>query len=400
MLGVPLLAIALLIFAGLTARVDRRRNEVRDAMAGDLDLHPALARDRAGEVAHAEMTDVDRVDRRRSDADVGDMVERRRDPGAVADHRVGSVHGRQHTDRHDRRPSFLIIGSARSATTEVIEALGQHPQVQTALPTVKEPHFFSAPDRLTPWARRHRVNDWARYQELFDDDGARAWGEASPGYMDPDDASNIANRIKDRLPDVRLITLLRSPVDRLWSSWLTFEGGDLNHLPDFEGYFCRHLHDMSLGLSPYVQTFGRQRLLVKLFEDMIRVNRFMSDPNLAFFWRDIFAHIGVDDDFEPKLGQANRGGVPRSRLKGKLLGLGPELRNWCLKHRVPQPPDAALAWARRRLHEARQRNLKPSEKMPPSLRRELALVQQPEVERLCAMLDWDAAKLPQEWRAP
>lgn len=271
----------------------------------------------------------------------------------------------------------MIIGSARSGTTALVEAIGRHPRVQTCLPTIKEPHFFSDPARLTPWAQRHRVGDWDRYQRLFDRDDALAWGEASPGYMDPVDAPEVARRIRDRLPDVRLIAILRRPLNRLWSSWLEFEGGDPSRPEEFIAYAREHMHDMSEGLRPYLELFPREQLLVLLHEDMVRAGQ--------DWWKRVFEHLAVEP-IDPHLERSNAGGRPRNKLLGQLLALGPEARNLWLRGGLPMPPDRVLAPIRSTLHRWRQRNLAPPAKLPADIARELEPGEMIEVLRLDHML--------------
>ena len=106
-----------------------------------------------------------------------------------------------------RLPTFLVIGAMRSGTTSLARYLGVHPDVFMA--PEKEVHFFD----------RHWVRgvDW--YRERFA--GAtteRAVGEATPAYLH-DEAAPA--RIAEVLPQVKLVVLLRDPVDRAYSHyWL------------------------------------------------------------------------------------------------------------------------------------------------------------------------------------
>jgi len=101
-------------------------------------------------------------------------------------------------------PTFLVIGAQKSATTSMVHDLGRHPEVFT-LP--QEVHFFD----------RHyeRGLDWYR-QRFFGGERARAVGESSPSYMYLEDA---VERIARDLPAVRLIAILRNPVDRAYSHY-------------------------------------------------------------------------------------------------------------------------------------------------------------------------------------
>lgn len=104
-------------------------------------------------------------------------------------------------------PSFLIIGAARAGTTSLHAYLMRHPLV--AEPTHKELHFFDLNvDRGLDWYRRHfpAVPPGNRSGVVT--------GEASPYYLFH---PAVPARVKAALPDVRLVALLRNPIDRAYS---------------------------------------------------------------------------------------------------------------------------------------------------------------------------------------
>ncbi len=140
-----------------------------------------------------------------------------------------------------RRPDFLCIGAQKAGTTWLHAMLGQHPDV--FLPPIKEIHFFDyihipahrgwvetafAKDvarlRRTGWSaeyldrltRRRRVNDpW--YSAVFMHPEARGkrLGEITPAYsILPEAGIAHVRRIN---PDMRLIFVIREPVDRALS---------------------------------------------------------------------------------------------------------------------------------------------------------------------------------------
>ncbi|MFB6374220.1 MAG: sulfotransferase domain-containing protein [Bradymonadaceae bacterium] len=111
-------------------------------------------------------------------------------------------------------PNFLIIGTEKGGTTWLYEQLRAHPNVY--LPPTKEPHFFNQYDsNLTSDTNWHRGLEY--YRRLFrKHDGEAAVGEATPMYLcDPE----APGRIKETLDEVRLICLLRDPVDRAYSHY-------------------------------------------------------------------------------------------------------------------------------------------------------------------------------------
>lgn len=107
-----------------------------------------------------------------------------------------------------RLPSFIIIGAQRAGTTSLFNALAQHPMISPSV--VKEVHYFDFRyHRGERWYRSHfPMLPGRRYHE------GHQWGEASPFYLfDP----FVPARVRALLPDVKLIALLRNPIDRAYS---------------------------------------------------------------------------------------------------------------------------------------------------------------------------------------
>jgi Sulfotransferase domain len=136
-------------------------------------------------------------------------------------------------------PDFIIIGAPKAGTTALHDALVNHPQLY--LSPVKEPKFFlcdgQPPD---PAGQRgpgdaHSAREWVwrpeEYQQLF----AAAppgtlTGESTPLYL-RDHAAH--QRIRDQVPSVKLIAVLRDPVDRAYSNWTHLWCDGLEPVADF-----------------------------------------------------------------------------------------------------------------------------------------------------------------------
>lgn len=107
-------------------------------------------------------------------------------------------------------PDFLIIGAQKCGTTSLFNYLIQHPHV--ASPAKKEIHFFNRYyQKGTNWYRSY-------FPTLFSKLGRQdlLTGEASTGYICHPHAPN---RIARELTQVKLIALLRNPVDRAYSHY-------------------------------------------------------------------------------------------------------------------------------------------------------------------------------------
>ncbi len=102
---------------------------------------------------------------------------------------------------------FLIIGAQKCATTTLFEHLRGHPRIN--MPLEKEVPFFSGPD--------YCESGWSDYaHKYFGDADERLWGKATPQYLC--DAA-APERIWALMPAVKLVVILRDPIDRTWSHY-------------------------------------------------------------------------------------------------------------------------------------------------------------------------------------
>ena len=102
-----------------------------------------------------------------------------------------------------RMPDFLGIGTQKGGTTSLHQWLSHHPQVY--LPECKEVHYFDLNyNESQNWYKRHFENA-KRSQKC---------GEITPFYLFH---PSSAKRIKQTIPEIKLIVLLRDPVERVIS---------------------------------------------------------------------------------------------------------------------------------------------------------------------------------------
>jgi hypothetical protein len=109
--------------------------------------------------------------------------------------------------------NFVVAGVQKGGTTALFDYLAAMGDV--ALSRLKETHFFD--DETRDWAR----SDYGAYHALFDDPPgprgpSRPCGEATPIYSYWPGA---LERIAAYNPAMRLILVLRDPVERAWSHW-------------------------------------------------------------------------------------------------------------------------------------------------------------------------------------
>lgn len=110
-------------------------------------------------------------------------------------------------------PDFLIIGSQRCGTTSLYRYLCRHPSILPALR--KEVHYFDLNfDQGVEWYRAQ----FPRLRRAANDDRDQSpdyvTGEASPYYLYH---PQVPERVLDLIPQVKLIVLLRNPIDRAYS---------------------------------------------------------------------------------------------------------------------------------------------------------------------------------------
>lgn len=119
------------------------------------------------------------------------------------------------TAAHRILPSFIIIGAQRCGTTSLYDYLSHHPQI---IPSpVKELFYFDDYyTRPINWYKSFFPTEKQK-EKLERDLVARViTGEASPSYFFHPYA---AKRIKETLPDVKLILVLRDPIERAYSHY-------------------------------------------------------------------------------------------------------------------------------------------------------------------------------------
>jgi hypothetical protein len=119
-------------------------------------------------------------------------------------------------------PDFFVIGVPKAGSTALHVALARHPELY--LSRFKEPKYFLADGPDTPSqgpgdAKTATERIWRRedYEALFEaaPEGSLK-GESTPFYLSDADA---LRRIREAVPQAKLITLVRDPIDRAHSNW-------------------------------------------------------------------------------------------------------------------------------------------------------------------------------------
>jgi Sulfotransferase family len=290
----------------------------------------------------------------------------------------------------ERLPDFFIVGAPKCGTTAMYEYLRQHPQI--FMPFHKEPLFFGADlhhryGRLTP----------DEYAALFRPARAdQRVGEASAWYLY---STTAAREIREASPEAQIIVMLRDPVDVMYAqhSQLLFNQQEV--IEDFgealdaeedrvagrrlpsgpvrpENLFYRRMARFSEQLGRYFEVFGRERVHVIVFDDLVA-----DTPGV---YRVLLRFLGVDDGFQARFEPSNENKRVRSRALQRLAYDPPVLRRFApLLRRLP-----AMHALRNRLFAAN--SVRAARRpMDPGLRAELTREFAPEVQRLSALIGRD-----------
>jgi hypothetical protein len=246
-------------------------------------------------------------------------------------------------------PNLFLIGAAKSGTTSLHAYLGQHPQIYVS--PIKEPCYFAdevRPEYMgkellrTHWSSQRKLRawllqpkpgkcpqgvvlDWESYVKLFG--GAKdeiAIGEASVSYLW---SPTAPRHIAERIPEARILMILRNPAERAFSHYLDFlTAGAVRHsfrehirlaMAYRENRMGCYYPFLELGcyavqVQRYLELFPREQIHVMFYED------FQSDP--ALLMEGIFRFLKVDPDIPIDMSKRHRQArVPRFGTAGYLL---------------------------------------------------------------------------------
>lgn len=109
-----------------------------------------------------------------------------------------------------RLPDFIVIGVVKGGTTSLLRYLDHHPLIVASIK--KESHFFDEHfDKGLLWYKRlFPLHPWLNQSHILT-------GEASPAYFCQ--SSLAPARVQQVVPQVKLILLLRNPVERAYSHY-------------------------------------------------------------------------------------------------------------------------------------------------------------------------------------
>jgi len=227
-------------------------------------------------------------------------------------------------------PNFLIVGAAKAGTTSLYFYLKEHPEIYMS--PVKEPKFITSNFLKFPFkgvgddlVEKNIIKNFESYQKLFlEVKNEKAIGEASADNLYYYKKS--INYIKKILGEVKIIAILRNPIDRAFSAYshlirdsrefLTFEDA-LNQEENRKKEnweFIWYYKDVGFyynQVKAYLENFSKVK--VYLYDDL------KKDP--LSLVQDIYRFLEVDDSFIPKsVGEKfNVSGIPKNKFLHEFL---------------------------------------------------------------------------------
>jgi hypothetical protein len=192
-------------------------------------------------------------------------------------------------------PNFIICGTQKGGTTALYHYLNEHPEI--CIPKKKEIHYFDL--------NYHRGVEW--YGKNFiecQNEKAKAIGEASPLYMYLEE---VPERIKEFLPNIKLIFILRNPVNRAYSHYWHEVKLGYEHL-SFEEAIKEEKKRLAIGGIFNNQHFsykdrGKYIIQLKKFRKyfpykqmLVLINEELKE-NPEYNMKRVFEFLGVDTTF-------------------------------------------------------------------------------------------------------
>ena len=175
---------------------------------------------------------------------------------------------------------FMIIGAMKCGTSSLATLLGRHPDIVFSKP--KETNFFTG------------VKNWRdnlqEYERFFCHKTARLHGEGSTDYTKfPACKLSLCDNLYEYNPELRFIYMVRHPVHRAISQYMHFyrrgytdqgfsSSIDMNYILPVGRYYMQ--------IQPYIEKFGRDRVLILKFED------FVADQRAAL--RQVCQFLGIE----------------------------------------------------------------------------------------------------------
>jgi hypothetical protein len=193
---------------------------------------------------------------------------------------------------------FIGVGAGRAGTTWIGKMLESHPDILfSSQKSHKELYFFNGnysrkyePDLDS---RYHLGVDW--YLSQFPPpEKEKPRGEFCPAYLFDPYAYKRINKI---FPKVKIIIIIRNPVNRLFSIYWYSKAAVVTKLPDTFDIFARDTQFTSKykyckHVKKYLTTFGQQQVHIIIFDDILNKTESVL--------QNLYRFLKVDETFVPE----------------------------------------------------------------------------------------------------
>ena len=161
------------------------------------------------------------------------------------------------------RVDFMMIGAQKAGTTSLAAQLAAHPQI--CFCKDKEPGYFN------------KTEDWEAgldtYHSLYAPRPGQLCGEASTLYTFLPEYLGTHQRLYEYNPALKLIYIMRQPVERTVSHYTHHRVRDLDSRPPEVAVFSDPSYvnrsRYAVQIRPYLELFGRENILLLVFEEYI-----------------------------------------------------------------------------------------------------------------------------------
>ncbi len=211
---------------------------------------------------------------------------------------------------NNTKPNFLIIGAAKAATTTLSNLLAMHPEA--CMVKGKEPHFFSTD--------QYYNLGWQGYQQLYTHcENNQICGDGSTSYSRIRYCPDTISRIKSHVPDVKIIYMVRHPVERMVSAYVErLATAGLNQMFTSVNDAVQR-QPMIIDSSRYFEVydayrnnFPEENIKIVFFEE------FIADIEKSF--ADICDFLGIEYFYSDEMKQVNQN--TRDDAKSRISALG------------------------------------------------------------------------------
>jgi hypothetical protein len=192
-------------------------------------------------------------------------------------------------------PNFIVVGAHKAGTTSLHHYLDQHPDIY--LPPNK------GLDLLCQTSIQEISNAEEYLAQFEQAEPGKILGEVSSVYLHV--REEIVGKIKHLFPNVKIVAVLRNPIERTYSHALWKRTYTRDEIRNFDNLVMQSKDFLIPGLyathlKTYFSYFERENIKVLLHEDLI------GNPHQ--FFEELFGFIGADEKFIPDMSKRYHSG--------------------------------------------------------------------------------------------